>query len=343
MTNVCIIGCGGMGNAHSGRLAALPNVEVVGVCDLIEDKARALGEKLGVKHTQDFRELLDEVDAVWVCTEPFNRFDIIAASAAAGKHIFCEKPICLELSEADEMIAAAREAGVVYMLGYVLRRTNPYRLMHDVFASGQLGELVNCWTRRYMPFDTSTRWYGQQDKSGGVALDFGSHDVDWLRWVGGDVDTVLAHVAQVRATTNADEHSQALLLFENGGMGATDVSWSSYLRESSLGLIGTEGAMIVGADGKIRRKIGDREEETVDAASAMDIDPEGKLGKKAEDGSIAAVDAPDETIQEHFFRCVEQGVEPVCPATDGRKTLATVKAMQESSRRGESVALAEVG
>ena len=344
MFKVGLIGCGGMGNHHGQILAAMENVEVVGVCDLIEEKARKLGERIAVKWCLDYRQLLDEADAVWVCTEPFNRLDIVTASAAAGKHVFAEKPICLELKEADEMIAATRRAGVKYMLGYCLRFTDPYRLMHDAFARGELGELVNCWTRRYMPFDTGNSWYGRQDKSGGVTLDFGSHDCDWLRWIGGDAETVFARTFRVREAADGDEHGQMLMLFEEGGMGAMDVSWSSYLSESSIGVVGTKGAMIVGRDGKVRRKVGeDGEEEILDTESAMDINPAGELGRKDAAGKIQAVSGRNETIQEHFFRCIEEDIEPVTPATDGRKTLATLKALQESARRGQSVAVAEMG
>ena len=344
MFKVGLIGCGGMGGHHAGILAAMENVDVVGVCDVIEEKARELGERIGVKWRLDYRELLDEVDAVWVCTEPLNRLDIVTGSAGTGKHVFTEKPICLDLSEADEMIAATREAGVKYMLGYCLRFTNPYKLIHDAFARGELGELVNCWTRRYMPFDASKTWYGRQDKSGGVTLDFGSHDCDWLRWIGGDVKTVFAKTFKIRQTANGDEHGQMLMLFENGGMGSMDVSWSSYLSESSVGVVGTEGAMIVGLDGKVRRKIGeDGEEETLDTESAMDVDPAGSLGKKDASGRIQAAREDNETMQEHFFRCIEEDIEPLTPGSEGRKTLATLKALQQSARRGRSVAVAEMG
>jgi len=337
-TKLGIIGCGGMGNHHAKILSTMSNVDIVAVCDIIEEKARKLGKQLDTPWCVDYHDLLDDVDAVWVCTEPFNRLDIVTTSARCGKHIFTEKPICLNIEDADQMIEAADSAGVKYMLGYVLRFTNPFKLIHDTFVSGELGDLVCCWTRRYMPADMSNRWYGHQDKSGGVTLDFGSHDIDWLRWIGGDVATVFAKTYRVRATMNADEHGQALMMFENGGMGTMDVSWSSYLSESSVGLVGTKGAMIVGRDGKIRKKIGDSaDEEIVDADSAMDIDPSGNLGKKDASGKIQATGKSNETIQEHFFRCIAGDCEPITPAHDGRKTLATVLALQKSARSGRSV------
>ncbi|HUS46827.1 MAG TPA: Gfo/Idh/MocA family oxidoreductase [Phycisphaerae bacterium] len=343
MVRLGLIGLGGMGNYHANVLSKMENVKIVAVCDIIEQKARTLGEKLKVRFCTDFRDLLDDVDAVWVCTEPFNRREVVAACAGAGKQIFTEKPICLDLHDADEMIAAAKRAKVKYMLGYVLRFMEPYRVIHDTFASGELGELVTCWTRRYMPCDMTRHWYGKQELSGGVTLDFGSHDCDWLRWIGGDVKTVLASARPVRPTVHADEHGMVMMLFARGGMGTLDVSWSSYLNESSIGVVGTTGAMIVGRDGVVRKKVGDGPEQTVDVNSAMDIDPSGNLGTRDAGGNIQATGRRAETIHQHFFRCVEEDVEPLTSAAEGRKTLAVIKAAHLSASCGKAVEVSEVG
>ena len=342
MIRTALIGCGGMGNYHARVLSKMANVKVVGVCDLIEEKARRLGEAIGAPWCTDYQPLLEGADAAWVCTEPFNRLAIVTTAAAAGKHIFTEKPIAVDLREADAMIAAAERARVKFMLGYVLRFTNPYRLLRDTFASGELGELVSCWTRRFMPFDTSQLWYGCQEKSGGVMLDFGSHDLDWLLWLGGSARAVLARTFQVRPTMHADEHGQALILFENGGMGSCEVSWSSYLGESSVGVVGTLGAMIVGLDGKVRKRVGDGKESVVDADSAMAVDASGNVGQRAATGGIQAVAARNESIQQHFFRCIEENLDPITSAGEGRRVLATVLAMHESARSGRSVEVAGV-
>ena len=265
MTRVGIIGCGGMGNHHAPMLKNLSNVEVAGTCDLIEDKAFSLAKKIDVsRHCTDYRELLPDVDAVWICTEPFNRMEIVTAAAKAGKHIFTEKPVALSVADADAMISAARAAGVVYMLGYVLRYTQPYRLIRDTFASGELGSLVSCWMRRFMPWKPQN-WYAEQERSGGVMLDFGSHDVDWLRWVGGDVKTVFGNTLRVSDGAGADDHGGAIFLFEEGGMGTVESSWASCVSESTTGIIGSNGAIIMGNDGVVRKRIGlDGKEEVVD-------------------------------------------------------------------------------
>ncbi|PKO23878.1 MAG: hypothetical protein CVU38_01650 [Chloroflexi bacterium HGW-Chloroflexi-1] len=343
MIKVAIIGCGGIADYHGPHLVKLPDVKVVGTCDVIEEKARSLAERIGVgKWCTDYRELLDEVDAVWVCTRPSDRVDIVTAAAEAGKHIFSEKPIALNLQDADTMIAAAKKAKVKYMLGYCLRFWNPYKLLRDTFASGELGDLVGCWTRRYMPGDMSGSWFGDQKKSGGVMLDFGSHDVDWVRWVGGDVKTVLAKTFRIRPGIQADDHGAALMLFKNGGMGYVEDSWSSWVSENTVGLIGTKGGMIVGRDDVVRKKIGDEgPEQIVDVEAGMAIDASGHSGKRDDSGEIQAVTRRGESIYEHFFRCIEEDIEPITSAAEARKTLQTVVALWQSARAGTSVDLSE--
>jgi predicted dehydrogenase len=342
MIKVGMIGCGGMATYHAPSLKELDGIEVVAACDIIESKARHLETEYfpGIKVCTDFRDLLNDVDAVWVCTEPFNRVDIVTACAAAGKDIFTEKPLALNLEDADTMLAATRKAGVKYMLGYCLRFWQPFRIMRETFASGELGDLITCWTRRFMPADFRGDWYGKQELSGGVALDFGSHDLDWLLTIGGSVKTVFAHTMRIRDGIEADEHSQCMLTFANGGMGSSDVTWWEAINESSLGIVGTKGSMVVGRDGKLYKQIVGQEEEILDVENAMAIDPEGNVGRRDEDsGKIERVDLANESIHEHFLRCIRDDVEPMNDASIGRDVLELVIALRESAATGRSVDL----
>lgn len=313
MVHIGVIGCGGMGKHHARIINNMEEATLAGVADLIEEKAVTIANELDVPFYTDFHDLLPHVDAVMICTPPFERIDIVIDAAGAGKHIFAEKPIALDLASADRMVEATDRAGVIMMMGYVLRFTHPFQVLAETFASGELGRLVNCWTRRYMPFDTSNVWYGDQSKSGGVALDFASHDIDWVRWVGGDVRRVFGRVDRIRPGIRADEHVHALFTFENG-LGSIDDSWAPGLGESSIGIVGSAGSMIVERDGTIRKRIGDAEETVVT--------PE-----------------PGETLQTHFIRCVRDGRTPIVTGHDGRAVLAIVLAIQESSRTEQAVGL----
>lgn len=339
MIKVAIIGCGGMGHAHAPHLVKLPNVKVVATCDQIAEKAKALAEQHGIaRHCTDYHELIPQVDAAWICTTPFNRVEMVTAFAKAGKHIFTEKPIAHTLADADKMLAVTAKAKVKYMIGYSMKYwPMPFGIMQYAFAKGELGDLVSCWTRRLMP-NRPQSWYAEQDKSGGVMLDFGSHDVDWLRWIGGEVQTVFGKTFRVHEGITADEHGGAMFIFKNGRMATVETSWSSHLLEVTAGIIGTKGSMIMGSDNKLRKKIGYAgKEEIVEEKTATTIDPQSKLGAKEKAEEIKKLAEMNEPIQKHFFRCIEQDVEPRSSGESSRKTLLTVMAIWESSRTGKPV------
>ena len=137
-----IIGCGGMGTHHAKTIHAMEGTSLVGVADMIGEKATALANELGTEAHTDFHELLPHVDGVMVCTPPFERVDVVIGCAEAGVHIFAEKPIALDLATADQMLAATDRANVIMMTGYVLRFTHPFQMLHDTFAAGQLADRI---------------------------------------------------------------------------------------------------------------------------------------------------------------------------------------------------------
>jgi len=337
MVKVGIVGCGGIGRHHAKALAEMGNVRVVAVCDVIRQRADRLAEMAKCRAVTDYRELLDDVDAVWICTEPAVRVELISAIAAAGKHIFCEKPIALNIAEADEIIRIVDAAGVKFMLGYVLRFTEPFRLLRKIFATGELGRLVNCWTRRYMVMDPRKTWHNQQEASGGVALDFGSHDIDWLMWIGGSVKTVFARADRVRYDVHSDEHAQSMLAFAGGGMANCDVSWLDTAGESSIGIIGSEGSIIVDRAGTVRKKMVGEQESQIKIDGAMSVKPDGDFEKVRSESDGEMSIAATETIQEHFVRCIEEDIPPSVTARAGRDVLRTVLAINESARTGKAV------
>jgi len=127
------------------------------------------------------------------------------------------------------------------------------------------------------------------------------------------VREVLGRVDRVRPGIQADEHVHALLVFEEG-VGAVDASWAPGLSESSVGIVGTKGSMIVDRNNVIRQKIEGEEE-------------------------VVITPRKGETIQSHFIRCASNRRTPKVTGHDGHDALKIVLAIQESSRTGRSVRL----
>jgi predicted dehydrogenase len=338
MLNVGVIGCGGRGTGHAAKLKAMPPVNLAWVCDIIPEKADALGAKHGVPAIYDFHERLDQVDVVWDATRPWERCDIVVDCAAAGKHIFSEKPIALDLATANRYVAAIEQAGVKNSFCYSLHFTNPYKLAKAIFASGELGRLVSVWTKRYMPTDMRPRWYGDQSKSGGIMLDFASHDLDLLCAFGGRPKTVFGCTDRVRDGIQADEHGQAMLVFDEG-MGSSEVSWWSPARMSAFGVVGTKGSVIADGSGTVRKCIDGQQEEVLDVNASSNVDLAGNIGERASGDRVMNLADRQETPEEHFIRCVLEDREPIVTPYMARQVLEVVLAIRESAATGQAVLL----
>jgi predicted dehydrogenase len=306
-------------------------IRITAVCDILPERAEALAAKLGARAVDGYHKLLDDVDVVWDCTPPTSRPEVVIGCARAGKHLFSEKPIALDLETADRIVEAVRETGVTFMTDYVLRFTNPYRAAHDLFATGELGRLVNVYTRRYMPTDMRPVWFGDQRRSGGVAIDFASHDFDLLRWFGGMPKRVFGQVDRVREGVQADEHVQAMLVFEQG-MGSTDESWWAPASVSTFGVVGSRGSVAVDGSGRVRLRMDGEAEVDLDVNADTRIDLSGNVG-----GDAQRSRARQESVQEHLLRCVREHETPLVTAWEARETLRLVLAVQQSARTGAAV------
>lgn len=128
---VAVIGTGHLGQAHARIYASLPQVELVAVCDTNEAAGKAIAEKHNTRFVQDYRELLDVVEAVSVATPTVNHHEITCACLQAGIHVLVEKPIARTLAEADEMIALAASKDLILQVGHIERFNPGFALMRE--------------------------------------------------------------------------------------------------------------------------------------------------------------------------------------------------------------------
>jgi myo-inositol 2-dehydrogenase/D-chiro-inositol 1-dehydrogenase len=193
---VGVIGVGRIGRLHAELLARqVPGASVSLVHDAREDTAREVANELGVATAAGADELLaaDDVDAVAICTSTDTHADLIGAAARAGKAIFCEKPISLDLAEVDRALAAVDEAGVPFQIGFNRRFDPAHAAVAAAVADGTVGEphLVRISSRDPAPPPMS-----YVRTSGGIFLDMTIHDFDMARFVtGSEVVEVFARGA----------------------------------------------------------------------------------------------------------------------------------------------------
>ena len=194
VVRVGVIGVGRIGRMHADLLARqVPGASVTAVHDVHEASARDVADTLGVAAAADVEELLaaDDVDAVAICTSTDTHADLIVAAADAGKAIFCEKPVSLDLAEVDRALGAVDAAGVSFQIGFNRRFDPAHESVHMAVASGTVGDphLVRISSRDPMPPGIE-----YVRGSGGIFLDMTIHDFDMARYLTG------SEVVQVYAT-----------------------------------------------------------------------------------------------------------------------------------------------
>lgn len=192
--NVGLIGAGRIGRVHAENLAyRIPEAELVAVSDLFVEAAERLAGELGVPAAyRDHGRILEDraVEAVLICSSTDTHARFIEEAAQAGKQIFCEKPIALDLAAIDRALAAVEQAGVKLMIGFNRRFDPNFRRIHDMVAAGEIGEphLLRITSRDPAPPPIE---YIQV--SGGIFLDMTIHDFDMARYlIGSEVVQVYA-------------------------------------------------------------------------------------------------------------------------------------------------------
>jgi len=239
-----VIGCGTIAQtAHFPAVARLRNrARLVAVADVREEAAAHAAQAWGAAASYtDYHALLDraDVDVVIVATPEFLHAEQVAAAAAAGKHILCEKPMAPSVEEADAMLAATRAAGVVFMVGHSRRFSPRYQAVHRAIQRGDIGPVrlarenerraramysgLSLATSAWTP-DGERTWMQLPQYSLGAVMLNAIHELDLLRWfVGDEVTSVYAESRAVMPDTEVPDYISIQLRFANGAFGASEI------------------------------------------------------------------------------------------------------------------------
>ncbi len=233
VVNVGIIGTGFVADIHAAAFGMVADAKVVAVASPSPGKAREFADQRGIAQAfEDYRDLLalPDVQMVTLCLPNDLHAQATIAAAQAGKHVVCEKPLCRTLEEADRMIAACRDAGVLLMYAEELCFAPKYVRAKQLVDEGALGEafLVKQSEEHFGPHSA---WFWDVERSGGgVLLDMGCLSVEFARWVFGKplVRSVYAqlgtHVHHDK--TRGEDHSLCIVEYEGGRIGLAENSWA---------------------------------------------------------------------------------------------------------------------
>lgn len=182
-TRVGVIGAGGIGRRHIRVFQGIPEVELAALCDINPGRLEQVGREHGIPALfSDWRELVKSgLEAVAVCSPNAFHAPQSIAALRAGKHVLCEKPVCLDAAEAEEILAVAREAGKIFMGGFRRRFDPGVKFLRGMIERGEFGEIYHLGVSWLVPrgIPNPGSWFTSRRLAGGGALiDTGVHALD---------------------------------------------------------------------------------------------------------------------------------------------------------------------
>ncbi len=257
---VAVIGFGGMGRWHSRNLLASDACFLTGVFDIDKKKYEYIetDERYkGISTYESFDAILadDKVDIVTIAVPNDLHMALSVAAMKAGKHVICEKPVCLGSDELESIFAVSRETGKLFTVHQNRRWDSDYLMVKDIYASGELGEIFNIESRVLGSHGIPGDWRGYKIHGGGMILDWGVHLIDQMLGIVYDkrVERVYCHCEHV-TNYEVDDGFKLDLYFEGGITARIEVGTSHFIKLPRFFVNGSNGSALVetwNSDGRV--------------------------------------------------------------------------------------------
>jgi predicted dehydrogenase len=326
--HIGLIGCGGISRAHARGYLAHPDLaRVTAVADVADAAAAERAAQLDATAYRDYRDLLadDAVDAVDICLPHHLHANAIVAAAEAGKHVLCEKPLCLTTAEADRIRRAVDAAGVTLMCAHnnlYLPAVAQARELLDAGALGRVYELrtTDCFRSDFRP-DTMGWRADRRTSGGGELIDTGYHPTYLLLYLASDAPTdVTAMLSTHRLSfMDGEDSARVLVRFAGGALGELVTSWAysppPYAEKFSV--VGERGSLW--SDGTALHQ-------QIDGAAPVVTE------HPAVDATAAEIAA--------FATCLRDGTRPIHSVAEGTAVLEVILAAYRSAEQRQVATIA---
>ncbi|WP_160724879.1 Gfo/Idh/MocA family protein [Bacillus sp. USDA818B3_A] len=339
---VGVIGCGSIARRrHLVEYAANPEIEIVAVCDIVEDRANEMAKEYGARAFTKYQDVLEleEIDIISVCLPNNLHAPVSIAALNTGKHVLCEKPMATSKEEAEEMIEAANRNQKTLMIGHNQRFVSSHQKAKQIIESGEIGKIYSFRTAFGHPgpeawsIDGRTSWFFDKEQAFIGALgDLGVHKSDLIRYLLGEVAEVGAFVeTSAKDNTDVDDNAVAILKMESGVIGTLAASWSYVAR-------GDNNATIIYGENAILR---------------LEDDPDYSLIVQYKNGEVVKyeldkIQTNDEGGQtnshviDHFVDAILNNRDPLITGEEGMRSLDVILAALESNETKRMVNLKPV-
>jgi len=335
---VGLLGAGWFGReAHLKNLLQLEGVRVVAASSRSAaslDAVRAIaGEDMHL--ARDWREIVDDdqVDAVIIALTNDQHHPAALAALAAGKHVLCEKPLGLSLTECDEIIAAAESADRVLQVGHEMRFQQLYVRMKEWIDRGEIGTPQIIWCREYRG-PMRPGWRSRRSLTGGMILEKNCHHFDLFHWLTGQRAVRVLATGGRNVLTDREilDNAQVLVEFDNGLRGVLEIClFAPFGGDTEIGLVGDAGRI---DSFNQRHQLVHHRFDAPEAATIDVAEPTEEVGFQDASGRI---DRGIHAELEHFVACCRSGATPLTDGRSARHAVAICLAAQQSIATGRPV------
>ena len=314
MLHFLVIGCGSIGKRHIKNLLLLGQQVFVYDRDLV--KLESVVNEFGLP-VYDFKSHHRPIDAFVICVPPIYHVPFTREALEHNSHIFIEKPISHNLNGVDEVITLAKKQGLVIQVGYQLRFNSGLEWIKKFL--GRIGKVLTVraefgqWLPDWHPEEDYRKLYTcYEDQGGGIILD-GSHEIDYLRWLIGEIKQVSCFSGKLSNLEIDTEDTAVInLKFVNGVIGNIHLDMLQRPYSRTCKIVGEKGQVFWNYLGRVRV-----------FSEGQETAPE-----------ITYTDPYLEEMRS-FVECIEKGLEPRVTAEDAKKTLQVALAAKKSSLEGK--------
>jgi myo-inositol 2-dehydrogenase/D-chiro-inositol 1-dehydrogenase/scyllo-inositol 2-dehydrogenase (NAD+) len=332
---VGLIGCGRAGLIHGRNFVGkVQGARLVALSDPNQEALAAASEELGVGDTSsDYTSMLHDsaIDAVIVVTPTVLHEEIVVAAAEAGKHVFCEKPMAMNLREAEAMNEAVRKNGTKLQIGFMRRFDREFAGAKQKVDDGAIGEVTLIKTLTHGP-STPKEWMYDIKKSNGPLAEVNSHDIDTVRWfAGSEVEEVYALAGNYRCRDVADQYPDFYdnvvlsIKLSDGKQAVVEGAVSvGYGYDARMEVLGTAGLLQAG-------RLETNTVRTVTSSGGVQFEAVPSWRNLFQEAYLLEDQA--------FVDAIRNDQEPPVTGFDGQMAVAVVLAGNESIRTGKPVRL----
>ena len=323
--NIAIIGCGTIGAVHAHAAERAGGRIAVCASQPLKD-ARRLAWEYGAAATRNIESVLKdpEVDIVLIATPTPTHGAFICQAAKAGKHIFCEKPLCRTVAECRAAIAAAKKAKVKLFVGHVVRYSQEFEMLRQQMEEGVIGApgFAKLYRGGLFPGGRKS-WFSDYEQSGGVTLDCMIHDLDWARYAFGEPKHIYCQTLQRDKPVRMD-YAQATMRMKSGLIATLVGSWAHPEGFRVKTEICGDGGMLVYDSGETALEHMTR----IEVGTAKTVVPGSPVEK-----------SPYQLEWEDFLAWIEHDTPPRVTPEDGLRAVEMATAALRSAATGRRVLL----